>query len=444
MEENNGLQRTVTLMPALSLVVGTVIASGVFFKASAVTQAAGSSSIAMLAWLVGGIVTLCAGLTAAELAAAIPQTGGLTTYIQMTYGHFWGFLAGWAQGFIYFPANVAAISIVFGTQVVNLFNLSAQWIVPISMLEAFSLTLINFAGAKAASRVQFIATVIKLVPLILIVVFGFFHKGGGDFSLFPIVAGPHRNFWTALTNATFGTMFAYDGWIHVGNIAGEMKNPKRDLPLAITIGIMIIMSVYLLVNAVFLYIEPLNHVAGNLNVASNVAEIIFGKMGGKLVTIGILIAVYGGVNGYITTGMRLPMIMGREHKLPFGRWFATLNKNGVPWISGLVQLAIAFVMMMSGQFDSITNMLVFVIWIFYVMASVAVFILRKRWPELDRPYKVPGYPIVPLIAILGGGFILVVTLFTQWQTSLIGLMLTAVGILFYIPLEKKYHFNEKK
>ncbi|MCY9806271.1 amino acid permease [Lentilactobacillus senioris] len=444
MEEKSGLKKTITFWPALSMVVGTVIGAGVFFKASAVTQYTGSSSLSMLAWFVGGVVTICAGLTGAELAAAIPQTGGLTTYIEHTYGSFWGFLAGWAQGIIYFPANVAALAIVFGTQTCNLLGLSNGLIVPIAIIAAVSLTFINFAGAKAAGYVQTIATVVKLIPLALIVVFGFFHQGGGDFSLFPVVAGPHHNFWTALGNATFATMFAYDGWIHVGNIAGEMKNPKRDLPLAISMGIVTIMAVYLLVNAVFLYILPINHIAGNLNAASDVAGLLFGGIGGKLVTIGILISVYGGLNGYTTTGMRIPMKMGQEHKLPWGDKFSELTKNtAVPWFSGIIQLIIACLMMLSGQFDSITNMLVFVIWIFYVMAFIAVFVLRKREPDLERPYKVPLYPIIPIIAIIGGIFILVVTLFTQWLTSAIGIVLTLIGICFYYPLNKKYHFSEK-
>lgn len=444
MEEKSELKKTITFLPAISMVIGTAIGAGVFFKASAVTQATGSSSMAVLAWFVGGLLTVCAGLTGAELAASIPETGGLTTYIEHTYGPFWGFLAGWAQGFVYFPANVAAIAIAFGTQVANLFNLSSSVIVPVSMLAALSLTLINYAGAKAAGYVQTVSTVVKLIPLILLVVFGFLHKDSGSLSLFPVVAGPHKEFWTAFGNATFATMFAYDGWIHVGNIAGEMKNPKRDLPLAISVGIVIVMAIYVLVNAVFLYVAPVSHIAGNLNIASDVANTVFGGIGGKLITIGILISVYGALNGYITTGMRIPMKMGKEHKLPFGNQFATLTKNTkAPAFSGLVQLIIACLMMLSGQFDSITNMLTFVIWAFYVMAFFAVFILRKREPELERPYKVPLYPIIPIIAIVGGIFILVVTLISQWLISSIGIGLTLLGICFYYPLNKKYHFSEK-
>ncbi|MGV0169038.1 APC family permease [Furfurilactobacillus sp. WILCCON 0119] len=438
---NTGLKKTIGFFPALSTVMGTVIGTGVFFKAAAVTESTGTASLAMLAWFLGGVITICAGLTGAELAAAFPETGGLTRYIEHTYGGFWGFLAGWAQAIIYFPANVAAIAIAFGTQFANLFGLKQSWIVPVAMITALSLVLINWISAKAGGWVTSVTLVVKLIPLVLIVVLGFFHSGGVNFSLFPVVAGPHRAFWTALGNALLATMFAYDGWIHVGNIAGEMKNPKKDLPRAIALGIGCIMLVYLLVNAVFLSVEPVSHVAGNLNVASDVAKVLFGGMGGKFVTIGILISVYGGLNGYTMTGMRIPYVMGVEHKLPFGDVFSKLNKAGIPWAAGLIQYVIAFVMMLSGQFDAITNMLIFVIWVFYCMAFVAVIVLRRKQPELNRPYKVPLYPWIPIIALIGGLFILINTLFTQFVTTAIGIVVTALGIPFYYYLKNKWHYD---
>ncbi|MGV0168693.1 APC family permease [Furfurilactobacillus sp. WILCCON 0119] len=440
--EQYGLKKTLGFFPALSTVMGTVIGAGVFFKAAAVTTSTGTSSMAMFAWFLGGIITICAGLTAAELAAAFPEAGGMTRYIERTYGHFWGFLAGWAQAVIAFPANIAAIAIAFGTQFTNLFGLNAHLIVPIAMLTALSLLLINWISARAGGWVTSVALVVKLIPLALIVLLGFFHSGGVDFSLFPVVAGAHLGFWTALGNGLLATMFAYDGWMHVGNIAGEMKNPKKDLPRAIALGIGLVMVVYLLVNAVFLFVEPVSRVAGNLNVAADVAKIIFGGVGGKFITIGILVSVYGGLNGYIMTGMRIPYVMGVEHKLPFGNAFASLNRAGVPWFAGLAQYAIAFLMMLSGAFDAITNMLVFVVWIFYCMSFAAVMILRRRQPELLRPYKVPLYPWIPLVALIGGVFILVNTVFTQFTTTAIGIVVTLLGIPFYYYLNKKWHFTK--
>ncbi|MQS76483.1 APC family permease [Companilactobacillus halodurans] len=441
-DQDTGLKKTIGFFPAFATVTGTVIGTGVFFKASAVTNYTGSVSLTMLVWLIGGIITICAGLTGAELAAAYPETGGLTRYIEHSYGGFWGFMAGWAQAIIYFPANVAAISIAFGTQFAHLFTLSNAWIVPVAVLSALSVTSLNWISAKVGGRVTSISLVAKLIPLALIVLFGFLHKGPVDFSLFPVVAGPHRNFIAAIGNGLLATMFAYDGWIHVGNISGEMKNPRKDLPRAISLGIAVIMIVYLLVNAVFMFVLPLGQISGNLNAASDASTAIFGDMGSKLVTIGILISVYGGLNGYTMTSMRVPYVMGKEHKLPFGDTFAKLNKAGIPWAAGAIQLAIACLMMLSGQFDAITNMLIFVIWIFYVMAFVAVIKLRHTKPDLYRPYKVPLYPIIPIVAIIGGTFILVCTLFTEFLTTMIGIVVTAVGIPFYFYLKKKWNFDE--
>ncbi|GEO46815.1 APC family permease [Companilactobacillus kimchii] len=438
------LKKTIGFFPAFATVTGSVIGTGVFFKASAVTNYTGSTSLTMLVWVLGGFITICAGLTGAELAAAYPETGGLTKYIEHSYGGFWGFMAGWAQAIIYFPANVAAISIAFGTQFTHLFTLSNSWIVPVAILSALSVTSLNWISAKVGGRVTSISLVAKLIPLALIVLFGFMHKGPVELSLFPVVAGPHRNLITAMGNGLLATMFAYDGWIHVGNISGEMKNPRKDLPKAISLGIAVIMLVYVLVNAVFMYVLPINQIAGNLNAASDASTMIFGNMGSKLVTIGILISVYGGLNGYTMTSMRIPYIMGKEHKLPFGDTFAKLNKAGIPWAAGAIQLVIACLMMLTGEFDAITNMLIFVIWVFYVMAFIAVIKLRHTQPELERPYKVPLYPIIPIIAILGGVFILVCTLLTEFVTTIIGISVTAIGVPIYFYLKNKWNFDGQK
>lgn len=165
---------------------------------------------------------LC-GLTAAELAAAIPETGGLTKYIEYTYGDFWGFLSGWAQSFIYFPANVAALSIVFATQLINLFHLSIGSLIPIAIASALSIVLINFLGSKAGGILQSVTLVIKLIPIIVIVIFGIFQSGDITFSLIPTTGNSGNGFFTAIGSGLLATMFAYDGWIHVGNVAGNLK-----------------------------------------------------------------------------------------------------------------------------------------------------------------------------------------------------------------------------
>ncbi|TDM25844.1 amino acid permease [Macrococcoides caseolyticum] len=431
MENQNIIQKNIGFFPALALVMGTVIGSGVFFKVSNITEVTGTPGMTLLVWLLGGVITICAGLTVAELAAAIPRNGGLTTYIEYTYGKFSGFLAGWAQSFIYFPAMIAAQAIVFSEQVLNLLHLKDGWIVPVAFIAVASIYLINIIGSKAGGILQSVTLVVKLIPLIVIIIFGLMNTGDVEVSLAPNTGDTGINFFTAIGAGLLATMFAYDGWIHVGNIAGEMKNPKRDLPLAIVLGLGLVTVIYLLINATFLYTMPIEDLKGNLSAATDASEMLLGDMGGKLVTIGILISVYGALNGYTMTGMRLPYAMAEKNILPFKESFMKVTNAGIPWFSGLVQVIIGAIMITSRSFDAITNMLVFVIWAFYVMAFYAVFVLRKRESELERPYKVPLYPVIPAIAIIAGVFVMVNTLFTQPVLAIVGIIITLLGIPIY-------------
>ncbi|MDJ1110139.1 amino acid permease [Macrococcus caseolyticus] len=431
MENQNIIQKNIGFFPALALVMGTVIGSGVFFKVSNITEVTGTPGMTLLVWLLGGVITICAGLTVAELAAAIPKNGGLTTYIEYTYGKFSGFLAGWAQSFIYFPAMIAAQAIVFSEQVLNLLHLKDGWIVPVAFIAVASIYLINIIGSKAGGILQSVTLVVKLIPLIVIIIFGLMNTGDVEVSLAPNTGDTGINFFTAIGAGLLATMFAYDGWIHVGNIAGEIKNPKRDLPLAIVLGLGLVTVIYLLINATFLYTMPIEDLKGNLSAATDASEMLLGDMGGKLVTIGILISVYGALNGYTMTGMRLPYAMAEKNILPFKESFMKVTNAGIPWFSGLVQVIIGAIMITSRSFDAITNMLVFVIWAFYVMAFYAVFVLRKRESELERPYKVPLYPVIPAIAIIAGVFVMVNTLFTQPVLAIVGIIITLLGIPIY-------------
>ncbi|KRN75259.1 hypothetical protein IV73_GL000420 [Weissella kandleri] len=432
MSDKTELKRTMTLLPAISTVVGTVIGAGVFFKVSSVTASTGSTSMAMLVWLLGGLISLAAGLTGAELAAALPETGGMLVYIERAYGKVLSYLLGWTQSVVYFPASVAAKGIIFGTQVVNLFHLSVDAIIPAGVCALISVFLINLLGSKIAGQFQSLTLLFKLIPLALIVIFGLLQPGGVDVSFFPVQAGAHTSgFFTALGAGLLATMYAYDGWIHVGNIAGELKKPSRDLPRAIAGGLLGIMIIYLLVNYVFLHTLPISALAGNENAAMDVADEIFGGFGGKLITIGILVSIYGTLNGYTMTGMRLPYAMALENNLPFSKTLLKLNRFQIPYVAGLFQLILSIALMFVGGFDMLTDMLVFVIWMFYTLVFVAVIKLRHTEPDLIRPYKVPWYPFIPIVAILGGVFILVMTLISNFGLAMIGIGLTLIGLPVY-------------
>lgn len=431
--KQSGLKREIGLFAALATVMGTVIGGGVFFKTATVVSATHSAGLTLLVWVLGGLLTLMAGLTVTELAAALPVTGGAVKYIDYTYGELPAFLLGWAQMIVYFPANIAALSIIFGTQWVALFNWSTSLIVPVAIVTAMSITGLNFLGAQVGARVQSLALIFKLIPIALIVFVGLFTPAHTHVAWLSLTAPAQTSFGGALSAGLVATMFAYDGWLGVGAIAGEMKNPKRDLPLAIGGGLALIMLIYLLVNLVFVRTLPIGALAGNLNAASDTALHLFGDVGGHLVTIGILISVYGAINGYTLTGMRVPFAMAEADSLPFSHLFKRLSPHTmVPYFAGGVQFIVALIMILLGSFDILTDMLVFVMWGFSVLLFVAVFILRRREPQLVRPYRVPGYPFVPALAILGGVFILVDTIMTQPGLALTGTGLTALGVPIFL------------
>lgn len=434
----NGLKKEIGLLAALATVIGTVIGAGVFFKPTAVFTASGAPGLGLIAWILGGIVTIAGGLTAAEVSAAIPKTGGMLAYLEEAYGDMWSYLLGWAQTLIYFPANVAALAIIFGTQAASLLGLSDSWIVIIGILVAVFLFLMNSLGAKTGAAIQTVSTICKLIPLFLIIIVGLATGNGGTARLLPISVASHP-IGTSLGSALVATMFAYDGWINVGAIAGEMKNPGKDLPKAIVGGLSLVMAVYLLINVAYLFVLPASALAATKTPAAAVANIIFGRLGGQIVTIGILISVFGTINGYTLTGMRIPYAMAVENKLPFSKWLAKLSpKSQVPVNSGILLLVISILFIFSGKFDQLTDLLIFVIWIFYTMTFFAVFVLRKKQPDLYRPYRVPLYPIVPIIAILGGLYIVLNTLFTQPMNAGIGLIVTLIGLPVYLSRKSKF------
>ncbi|GMA06899.1 amino acid permease [Tetragenococcus halophilus subsp. flandriensis] len=433
----NPLKKEISFSGALSTVMGTVIGAGVFFKAAAVVSHTQSAGLTLFAWLFAGFLTICGGLTVAELATAIPKTGGPIRYIEVTYGKMPSFLLGWAQTIIYFPANIAALSIIFATQFIHLFQLNDHILIPLAMITAVSVTGINLLGTKIAANVQSAALFIKLLPILVIVIAGIIQPGQVEVGVADLSIGGDNSWASGFSAALLATLFAYDGWLNVGNIAGEMKQPEKDLPKAIILGLGSVAVVYWIINFVYLKTLPTEQIAGNLNASSEVANQLFGDMGGKIVTIGILISVYGALNGYTMTGIRVPFALSLNDEFPFSKYLKKVSKKTkVPFVAALVQLAIACIMMTLGTFDLLTDMLIFVMWSFSMLLFLAVFILRKRAPEMPRPYKVPLYPVVPLIAMLGGGFILIMTLITTPGLALTGIGVTAIGVPVYYYMKK--------
>lgn len=431
---NQNLQKNLGLAAALSTVVGTVIGGGVFFKPQAVySLTGGEPGLGMIAWVIAGLLTICAGLTAAEVSAAIPKTGGMMIYIEEIYGKKLGFLTGWMQSVLFFPATIAALAVMFGSQSAGLLG-NESLVLPITLGVILLLCVSNTLGSKTSGAIQTISTVAKLIPLILIIVFGFI-KGGGDNSIVTPLVGDSVSPGAVVGQVLIAILFAYDGWINVGAIAGEMKNPGKDLPKAIVGGISLVMTVYIVINLAYLWVLPANQLADYASPASAVAEAIFGPTGGKFVTVGILISVFGCMNGYLLTGPRVLYTLGQQKALPGYKVIGSLNKNDAPANATLIMGALSIVFALSGQFNLLTDLSMFAVWSFYVLTFIGVILLRKQQPELHRPYRVPMYPIIPIIAIAGGLFVVLNQLLFAGMTNTLisigGVIITLIGLPLY-------------
>ena len=438
--EKKSLQKNLGFAAALSTVVGMVIGGGVFFKPQAVfTLTGGAPGLGMIAWIVAGIVTITAGLTAAEVSAAIPKTGGMMVYIEEIYGKKLGALTGWMQSSLFFPATIAALAVMFANQTIALLGLNANLSMPITIGTILFIAILNTLGSKTSGAIQTVSTIGKLVPLAILIIFGFVKGEGSNPIVTPLVASDVSPF-AIIGQVLIAILFAYDGWINVGALAGEMKNPGKDLPKAIVGGLSAVMAVYLIINVAYLWVLPANELTV-ANPAAAIAAKLFGDMGGKIVTAGILISVFGCANGYLLTGPRVLYTLGQQKSIPGYKTISVLNKNNVPANATLIMAVLASLYALSGQFDLLTDLSMFAIWSFYVLTFIGVIKLRKSQPDLYRPYKVPMYPVIPCIAIAGGLFVVLNQLLFAGMTntiiSLAGVVVTLIGLPLYNLAQKQ-------
>ncbi len=431
------MKRQISFEQALATVIGSVIGAGVFFKIGTITAQTGSSSTTIFVWILAGIISIASGLTISEIAASLKINGAIK-YLDYTYGRVWGFLFGWAQMIVYFPAQIGALSSIFGVQFVSLFGINAKYANLIAIFLVLFLLAINLIGTKFSSKMQSVITILKVIPIVLIIIWGFFNQNKIAAPIFPLTVGNNISFPNAISQGLLSALFAFEGWIVVTNLANEVKNPEKDLSRAIILGLSAITLIYVLINYTFLTVLPIHDLVNNNNAAFEASMKLFGQFGGKLVTIGILISVYGAVNAFMLTGMRTPYILAQDNLLPFSNKIGKANiHTGVPVMGALIVDAIAIVMILLSNFTVLTDMLVFVMWTFNTMLAIAVIILRKREPELRRPFKVPWYPIIPIISILGGIFIVVSTIINQFILSIIGIGLTLLGLPIYFYMQKQ-------
>lgn len=444
--DHQGLRKNIGVTTAMSLVVGCVIGAGVFFKPYAIYQATGGApGMGMLAWIFGGLASIFAALTFSEVAVLIPKTGGMVTYLGEVFNEKIGFLAGWMQTVIFYPAFLAGYGVKVGSELGE--YIGEQYVQPIAMALILGLVVLNTLGSRTAGGIQIISTICKLIPLVLLMVFGFL-CGSGDNPIFTPMVAEGTSAGAALGSTLLAVLFAFEGWTNVGAIAGEMKNPGRDLPRAIVGGVSIIMAVYFVINMAYLWVLPADELMYLESPASAVAMTIFGPTGGLLIKAGIVISVIGAANGFLMSGSRVAYQLAEMNTLPLSGKLKQINGKQAPANSIIFIGLLACVYSLSGQFDMLTNLAVFSCWIFYTLTFVCVIKLRRTHPELDHAYKVPLYPVIPVLAILSGLFVIASQLFlsgTQARLLSFGsIIITMAGLPVFLAVRKYSQKRESK
>lgn len=424
-KENNELRRSLGFGSAISIVIGTIIGSGIFFKQASILDSAGSSTMAIAAWIFGGVITLTAGLTIAEIGAQMPYTGGLYVYVENLYGRICGFLAGWMQVIVYGPAIIASVASFMSIMITNLFGIDAKWRIPVALITIIAIGLMNFLENNVAAAFSVITTIGKMIPIAAIIIFGLFW--GHQDALGQTVSEVNRS-TGGFGVAVLATLFGYDGWILIANLGGEMKNPQKLLPKAIILGISSVLVIYTLITIGIFRFIPANmiHSLGE-NTTSYLATKAFGEIGGKLLSIGIIISMMGTLNGKIITFPRIVYAMARRGDLPFSRLLSYVTPKGKsPIIATVFIIILATIMMLFFDPDHLSDLCVFTIYCFYLMTFFGIFILRKK--NNKRPFSTPLYPLVPIVAIAGGLFVLISELFNDPAGVLLFVSIVVIGL----------------
>ena len=437
--ESNQLKRVLSLMDATMINVGGIIGSGIFMVPATVALYTASSSLFFMVWVLGGIISLFGALSVAELGAAMPRAGGQYVYLNEAYGPIWGYLYGWSAVAVINTASIAAVGVAFAEYLSFFTSLSSFDIKSIAIVSIIILTIINVIDVKSGARFQNWFTFTKIASIIIVILLGLFLDGGStqnlspffnDQSSFSSLVGP-------LGLAMVAVLWTFDGWIFITYVAGEVKNPGRNIPLSIIYCMIIIVSVYLALNYVLVFALGFDKMIGSELVMSDAASIFLGNKGGAIITIIILISLIGANNGFILTSARINYAMAKN-KLFFKQAASIHPKYKSPSNALIIQCVWACILTFTGTFNQLITYIIFASWIFYGMSAGAVIILRFKKPELKRPYKTPLYPWIPIIFILFAIFLTINTIMEAPRDAGIGALLILAGLPFY------YYWNKSE
>jgi basic amino acid/polyamine antiporter, APA family len=430
-ETTNEFKPSLGLLDATMIVAGSMIGSGIFIVSADITRNVGSAGWLIAVWLITGFMTLTAALSYGELSAMFPKAGGQYVYLKEAFNPLAGFLYGWSFFAVIQTATIAAVGVAFSKfagyfipalelndtnvlfQILGLKIHTAQLV---SILLIVFLTWVNTQGVKSGKLIQTTFTVVKLISLFGLILFGFMlaakseiwnanwqdawamKSRAADGSIIGGVTG--SAVLGAIAAAMVGSIFSSDAWNNVTFIAGEVKNPKKNIGLSLFFGTLIVTLIYVCANLMYVSVLPLADIASapSDRVAVSASKAIFGEIGTYVIAVMIMISTFGCNNGLILAGARVYYTMAKDGL--FFKQTGTLNKNDVPAVALWLQCIVASLLCLSGKYGDLLDMISFVVVLFYALTIAGIFILRKKMPDAERPYKAFGYPILPAIYIL--------------------------------------------
>ena len=444
------LKRDLGVWGAASIVVGTVIGSGIFLVPKSMVMNVGSAQMVIFVFIFGGLLSLAGALTYAELSAAMPEAGGEYVYLREAYGPFSAFLYGWTQMWVAKSGSIATLATAFFTYMANFFpalegvitevHLPILGLLTIKSGQIFAMVVVallgwlNYYGVRVGGNVQVGVTIVKVGLIALLIIVGLTFSGGAtaNFGTSIPAAGGVAGFFAALVAA----LWAYDGWNNVSMVSSEIKNPQKNLPLALVFGTLAVMAIYILANLAYFYVLPASGVAGSDRVAAEMMRRVWGAGGANAVSVAAMISIFAALNGSILTGSRVPYAMARD-----GLFFKSIGevhpKYFTPANSIIALSAWSMILILSGGYDQLFTYVIFASWILYGMATASVIVLRFKRPDMPRPYRAVGYPVIPIIFVLVAIALILSTLQKSPRESLLGLGIMATGIPFFMYWKRK-------
>ncbi|HIB27555.1 MAG TPA: amino acid permease [Candidatus Marinimicrobia bacterium] len=436
MSDQPKLKRVLSLLDATMINAGGIIGSGIFMVPAAVAMFTGSASLFFMVWIAGGVVSLFGALSVAELGAAMPKAGGQYVYLSEAYGPVWGYLYGWSAVAVINTASIAAVGVAFSEYLRFFFPITDVSIKGIAVATIILLTIINILDVKSGARFQNLFTISKLGAIFGIIILGLVMEGGSNQNLNPFFSDQS---FTELVGplglAMVSVLWTFDGWIFITYVAGEVKNPGRNIPLSLIFCMLIVISIYLLLNYVLIFTLGFTGMNGSDLVVSDAASVFLGNKGAAIVTLIILISLIGANNGQVLTSARINYAMAKN-KLFFYQASQIHPRFKSPANALIIQCVWASLLTFTGTFNQLITYIIFASWIFYGMSAGAVIILRNKKPDMERPYKTPLYPWIPITFILFAIFLTINTIMEAPRDAAIGAGIILAGLPMYYYWKK--------